>query len=172
MTGHVDMEAFQAVGITSEPVVAQVWKLATPLCRGEGMELLHVEFQREHGGRTLRLYLDKPGGITLDDCGNISRQLSDILDVSLETMPPYRLEISSPGAKRPLGKISDFDLFKGCRTKIRTALPINGRKNFTGVLEGVDGQNVQMTIDNKPITIAFTDIVKAHLINNIGENEC
>ncbi len=172
MNGHVDTETPQAVGITSDPLVARVWKLAGPLCLGEGVELVHVEFQNEHGGRILRLYLDKSEGITLDDCGNISRQLSDILDVSLETKSSYRLEVSSPGSQRPLGKISDFEHFKGCRTKIRTAQPINGRKNFTGILDGVSGLTVQLTIDNKPITIAFADIVKAHLINYSGENAC
>jgi ribosome maturation factor RimP len=89
-------------------MVAKVWRLAEPLCLSEGLELVHVEYQREPAGRTLRIYLDKPGGVTLDDCVNISRQLSDLLDVGLETEAPYRMEVSSPGIQRPLGRLERF----------------------------------------------------------------
>lgn len=165
-------ENLQVVGITASSVIGQVWELADPLCRAEGVELVYVEYQREHGGLTLRLYLDKPGGITLDDCTNISRQLGDILDVGLESQPPYRLEVSSPGQQRPLGKLSDFERFKGCRAKVRTNRPLNGQKNFSGTLDGVSGSGVQLILNSGPITIALADIVKAHLINFNGETEC
>ena len=101
----------QVVGATANPIVERVWQLAQPLCASEGVELVHVEYQREQGGRTLRLYLDKPGGVTLDDCAGISRHLGDLLDVSLETAASYRLEVSSPGSKRPLGRLEDFKRF-------------------------------------------------------------
>ena len=152
------------VGATTNPVVGQVWRLAEPLCLGEGMELVHVEFHREPAGRILRLYLDKPGGVTLDDCAAVSRQLSDILDVALDAQGPYRMEVSSPGMRRPLGKRSDFERFRGCRAKVRTARPIKGRKNFTGTLEGVSGPTVRIVADNQTMTIEFADIVKAHLL--------
>jgi ribosome maturation factor RimP len=99
----------------------------------------------------------------LDDCARISRQLSDLLDVSLETEVSYNLEISSPGPNRPLGKISDFERFKGRRVKIRTSQPINGQKSFTGILDSVDGANIQLGINNQPIAIAFDCITKAQL---------
>ena len=153
------------VGSTTNPVLARVWQLAEPLCLGEGMELVHVEYQREPGGRVLRIYLDKPGGVTLDDCVNISRQLGDILDVGLDMELAYRMEVSSPGVNRPLGKLSDFERFRGRRVKLKTRQPIRGRKNFTGTLEGIEDSSVRLMVDNQTMDIAFTDIVKAHLIN-------
>lgn len=153
------------VGSTANPMVARVWQLAEPLCLGEGMELVHVEYQREPGGRVLRIYLDKPGGVTLDDCVNVSRQLGDILDVGLDMELAYRMEVSSPGVKRPLGKLSDFERFQGHRVKVRTCQPIKGQRNFTGTLEGIDDLSVRLTVGSQTMDIAFTDIVKAHLIN-------
>jgi ribosome maturation factor RimP len=155
----------QVIGMEANPMVGKVWQLAELLCQGEGMELVHVEYQREPAGRTLRIYLDKPGGVTLDDCVNISRQLSDLLDVGLETEAPYRMEVSSPGVQRPLGKLSDFERFQGCRAKVRTTQPIQGRKNFTGTLQGLSGPSVLLMVDNQTVSIAFADIVKAHLIH-------
>lgn len=163
MAADIEKEELQIVGLAHNPMLAQVWRLAQPLCLGEGVELVHVEYQREHGGRTLRIYLDKSGGITLDDCANISRQLSDILDVGLETDAPYRLEVSSPGMPRPLGKLDDFNRFKGGRIKIRTSRPIDGQKNFTGILGGVSGPMVRLNVDNQAVDIAFVDIAKAHI---------
>ena len=163
LTANTENEELQIVGLTDNPMLAQVWRLAEPLCLGEGVELVQVEYQREHGGRTLRIYLDKSGGITLDDCVHISRQLSDILDVGLETDAPYRLEVSSPGMPRPLGKLDDFNRFKGGRIKIRTSRPIDGQKNFTGILDGVSGPMVRLNVDNQSVDIAFVDIAKAHI---------
>lgn len=172
MNDGMEPETLNIVGLAASPVLGRVWRLADPLCRAEGVELVQVEYQREHGGLTLRLYLDKPGGITLDDCADISRQLGDLLDVDLNLPARYRLEVSSPGLQRPLGKLSDFERFKGHRAKIRTARPLNGQKNFSGILNGVSGQDVQLTLDKGPITIALSDIAKAHLINYNGETAC
>ena len=153
------------VGVASNPMIAKVWQLAEPLCLGEGMELVHVEFQREPGGRILRIYLDKPDGVTLDDCVGISRQLGDILDVGLETELSYRMEVSSPGVQRPLGKLGDFERYLGRQARIRLIQPIAGRKNFSGTLEGIDGEVVLLKVDQHTMRIALADIAKAHLIN-------
>lgn len=165
MTEEVKDSLPPVVGSASNPVVGRVWQLAEPLCLGEGMELVHVEFQREPAGRTLRIYIDKPGGVMLDDCVNISRQLGDILDVGLDMELAYRMEVSSPGVQRPLGRLSDFERFQGHRVKVRTSQPIQGRKNFTGTLEGIEGLYVRLVVGGQRMDIAFTDIVKAHLIN-------
>ncbi|CAB1083543.1 hypothetical protein D1AOALGA4SA_11104 [Olavius algarvensis Delta 1 endosymbiont] len=147
-----------------QKVIQQVWSLAEPLCSSEGLELIQVEYQRESAGRILRLYVDKPDGIKLEDCVGVSRQMSDILDVNLADVGPYSLEVTSPGPERPLAKKEDFDRFKGNRAKLKTYLPINGRKNFTGVLLGITGDEVSLQIDEQIITIGFTDISKARLI--------
>jgi ribosome maturation factor RimP len=149
--------------------VDTVIRLAEPLCIAEGLELVHVEYQREPGGLTLRFYLDRAGGVTLDDCVDISRQLEDLLDVHTPDAPPYRLEVSSPGLDRPVGKLKDFIRFEGHRAKIRLAVAINGRKNFTGVLAGVVDETIRLALDKETISIKFSDIVRARLINYNGE---
>ena len=146
-----------------QKIVKQVWALAAPLCESEGLELIQVEYQRESHGRILRLYVDKPDGINLDDCIVVSRQMGDILDVHLEDVGPYSLEVTSPGPERPLAKKQDFAKFKGNRVKIKTDQPLNGRKNFKGVLLGISGDEVSLQIEDKIITIEYADILKARL---------
>ena len=172
MQGQTSIEELHIVGIADNPMLAKVWQLAEPLCSGEAVELVHVEYLNEKGGRILRFFIDKPGGVTLDDCANISRQLGDILDVGLESQAPYRLEISSPGSPRPLGKLDDFEIHKGGRIKIRTTRPINGQKNFSGVLESVSGLTVHLKVNDQPVAIAFADIKKAYITHINGENAC
>ena len=150
--------------VNEKKVIQQVWALAETLCESEGLELIQVEYQRESAGRILRLYVDKPGGIRLDDCIGVSRQMNDILDVNLADVGPYNLEVTSPGPERPLARRQDFDKFKGARTKIKTYQPLNGRKNFKGVLLGISGDEVSLQIDEQIITIAYADISKARLI--------
>jgi len=151
-------------------VLASVSRLAEPLCQSEGLELVHVEYQREPGGVTLRIYLDKPGGVTLDDCVDVSRQLEDLLDVHAGDLPPYRLEVSSPGVDRPVGRLDDFQRFAGQRARIRVATPVDGRKNFSGVLDGVVEGKIQLKMDDGIVHLDFSDILRARLINFNGEH--
>jgi ribosome maturation factor RimP len=155
-----------------EDIVAKTWELAESLCLSEGMELIHVEFQRESGGRILRLYIDKPGGVNVDDCATVSTQLGDILDIKLDTEFPYTLEISSPGIDRPMSRFSDFKKFSGNLAKIKTAYPINGQKNFKGILRGVLDENIILQTDTETVVIPFQDIAKAKLVNLNGDNTC
>ena len=159
-TGGPDRSAKPA---NEKKVAAQVSMLAEPLCAIEGLELVHVEFQREANGRILRLYIDKPDGISLDDCVDVSRQMGDILDVNLEEIGPYSLEVTSPGPRRPLAKHQDFERFKGHRAKITTSRPLNGQKNFTGVLAGLSGDKINLQIGEENIVIPYQDILKARL---------
>jgi len=149
--------------VSEKKVAGLVRSLAEPLCESEGLELVHVEFQREASGRILRLYIDKPDGIKLDDCVGVSRQMNDILDVNLEELGPYSLEVTSPGPERPLAKQEDFEKFKGNRVKIKTSRPLNGQKNFTGILMGISGEQVTLKIDDEAIVIPYQDISKARL---------
>ena len=149
--------------VNEKKIVKQVWTLAEPLCAAEELELIQVEFQRESNGRILRLYVDKPGGIRLDDCVGVSRQMGDILDVHLDNVGPYSLEVTSPGPERPLARKRDFDKFKGNLVKIKTNQPLDGRKNFKGVLLGISGDEVSLQTKEQIITIAHPDIFKARL---------
>ena len=134
------------------------------------MELVHVEYQRETAGRTLRLYIDQPGGVSLNDCVNISRQLGDLLDIDLEHLGPYNLEVSSPGTDRPLGKQSDYERFKGNVARITTNKPIDGQKNFKGILSGISDGKVTLAIGDKSVALPFKKITRARLVDYHGEN--
>jgi len=148
-------------------MIARTIDLLDPLCEAEGMELVHIECQREAGGRILRLYIDKPGGVTLDDCMHISRQSSDMIDVYLEDTGPFNLEVSSPGQNRPLGRKRDFDRFKGNRVNIRTTSSIGGKKKINGVLLGISEDVVKVSIDDQIVDIPYNEIAKARLADNI-----
>jgi len=154
-------------------VIEKVEHIVEPLCNAEGMELVFVEYQRESSGRILRVYIDKPGGVKLDDCVLISRQMGDLLDVYMEDVGPYNLEVSSPGSDRPIGRMADYERFKGCETRIKTIQSVDGRKNFRGVLMGVSEENIiNIMVDGKAVAIPFREIRSARLIQFNGEYPC
>ena len=159
-------ENFIAAGKFISDIVSLVRDLAEPVCESEGMELILVEYVPEKGGKTLRLYIDKPGGITLDDCAFVSHQVGDILDVNLEGSGSYNLEVSSPGPERPLAKIDDFERFEGNIIKIKTSRPIDGQKKFKGILSGIFEGVVTLSIENKTVAIPFQDITRARLVKH------
>jgi ribosome maturation factor RimP len=150
-----------------DEVVSRIRGLAETLCESEEMELVHLEFQREAGGRILRVYIDKPGGVGLNDCVHISRQLGDLLDVYLDgDEPAYNLEVSSPGSERPISKPSDFERFAGRTVKIRTRQPLSGQKTFTGKLIGISEGIVRLEQKEVIRTIPYGEISKARLIHS------
>lgn len=150
-------------------VLRQIEALAGPLCDSEGLELVHIEYQRESGGRILRLYIDRLAGVSIDDCVNVSRQLNDLLDVNLDDMGPYTLEVTSPGPERPLSKLQDYERFKGRKAKIKTRQPINEQKNFTGIIIGTSAEQIKLSSNEKTVVIPFGDIAKARLVDADGE---
>lgn len=148
-------------------LIAQVREIVIPLCDDEGVELVHVEHAREPGGYKLRLYIDKPGGVKLDDCARVSRELGALLDINLtEDFGPYNLEVSSPGSQRPLVKLSDFERFKDNKVKITTVSAIDGQKNFKGTLLGTSPGFVKLNVNDKSIEIPFQAIARARLNPN------
>jgi ribosome maturation factor RimP len=156
----------------TKDIISQAKDIATPLIMAEGMELVYIEYQHEPGGTVLRLYIDKPGGVSLDNCVLISRQLGDLLDINLEQSISYRLEVSSPGANRPLIKKQDFQRFKGQIAKIKVSRPVDGQKNFKGVLMGIDKEIVELMEDDRKIAIPYQEITKARLVDYNGDNRC
>ncbi len=154
-------------------IAARVSELAEPLCRAYGLELIHAEYQREAHGRILRLYIDKPGGVMLDDCAAVSRQMADLLDVGFEDIGPYHLEVSSPGTERPLGKKTDFEKYKGHMVKISTSRAAEGKKKFQGILSGVSEEGmVSLQIGENTVQIPFAEIIRARLVSQRGEKGC
>lgn len=146
-------------------IISRVYELGEPLCEAEGMELVCVEYQREPHGRVLRLYLDKPGGVTLNDCASFSRQIGDILDVALDDAGAYSLEVSSPGPNRPLGKRRDFIKYQGNTVEIRVSQELDGKKKFKGILEGMSEDTVHLRTKNATLAIPYERIVRARLVN-------
>lgn len=165
------VQSKQKRSASREAVLSIVRELGDPLCSSENMELVHVESLHGDGSRIIRLYIDKPGGVTLDDCVGISRQMGDLLDVAFEGDEPYRLEVSSPGADRPLSRKEDFDRFAGKKIRIKIDKPVSGQANFTGILLGISGENVEITTGDKTVAIAFDSIIKARLVVDNGDND-
>ena len=129
-----------------------------------GMELVHLEMKREPGGLLLRLYIDKEGGVTLDDCARISRQLSVQLDVDDPIEERYTLEVSSPGLDRPLFSDGDFARFSGRKIRLSTHVPLEGRRNYQGRLDGIVDGSVRLTLeDGRQVAIPRDQVAKARL---------
>ena len=125
----------------------KVQAIAREIVDFEGLELVHLEMKNEPGGCLLRLYIDKEGGVTLDDCSRISRQLSAQLDVDDPIPHRYTLEVSSPGLDRPLHSDSDFKRFAGRTVRLSTNAPIDGRRNYRGRLLGLIDGAVHLALD-------------------------
>jgi ribosome maturation factor RimP len=136
-------------------------KVVEPAVSGMGYEL--VDVQQTNGGRLLRLFVDKPGGVTLDDCAAISRHLTRVLAV--EGIDYERLEVSSPGLDRPLRKEADFARFAGHKAEIRMRTPdASGRRRFVGVLRGTAAGHVSMELEGHNVELALDDVDRAKLI--------
>lgn len=148
----------------TDGVEDRVRALAAPVAEGFGLELVDIVFTSEFGRRVLRVYIDKPGGITVDDCERVSRELSTVLDVEDPIPQSYSLEVSSPGLDRPLKTEKDFSRFAGRRARIRSKEAIDGRRNFKAVIDEASGGQVSVTdFDGKKFTIDISNIEKARL---------
>lgn len=162
-TGGGRRTSAPVVKIKEKEVIRQVEALVAPVLAADGMELVLVEYRRESGGRVMRLFIDKPGGITLDDCTGVSRHTGDLLDVSLGDIGPYRLEVSSPGLDRPLVKPADFERFAGERIRLRLKAPLDGRKNYKGRLSASDAEGITIETDTGPVRVRYGLIAWARL---------
>jgi ribosome maturation factor RimP len=143
-------------------------ELCEPVVTGQGYELVDLEFRNEPGsGWVLRVFIDKhqEGGVSLDDCASVSRELSAVLDVADAIGPAYSLEVSSPGLNRPLKKEADFARFIGKKAKIRTRHPVGeSRRNFSGTLVAVAGGKVKIDVGDQVCEVPVEDVEKANLV--------
>jgi len=146
----------------NETVADRVWKIAEPLVTNEGMEMVDVEFRRESNGAVLRLYLDRSGGVSLEDLSRVSRQVGDLLDVHDVVPGAYTLEVSSPGINRRLRRADHFERYLGQRVRVRTQAPLDGRRVFLGPLTAVDADGITLLQDGVPCVIRFTEIAQAN----------
>ncbi|MCR6107030.1 ribosome maturation factor RimP [Salipaludibacillus agaradhaerens] len=151
----------------AESIHSTIEQLVQPVLEELSLELVDVEFQKEGKSWFLRVYIDGDGGVDLDDCTSVSERLSELLDEHDPIEQAYYLEVSSPGAERPLKKEKDMENAIGKNVFVTTYAPINGEKAFEGKLTQFDGET--LTIETKiktrivPVNIPYNKVAKARL---------
>ncbi len=148
----------------------RVKELVTPIIVGQELELIDVEFTREGQVRYLRIFIDTPGGVTIDDCQKVSRECEVVLDIENIIRTQYVLEISSPGLDRPLKTKEDYIRFQKRLVKIKTFRAVQGRKKFLGYLQGITEEPAEgssyvtiVTTDDEETRIPYELIASARL---------
>jgi len=143
--------------------VRRVWALLEPELAGAGFELIEVEYGPHGSSGLLRLYIDRPGGVTIDDCAAVSRLASAYLDRSDPIPGAYTLEVSSPGIDRPLRRLQDFERFAGEAVRVRTSTAVEGRKKFSGKLAGISDGMLLIESDGETYRIHLENVKHANL---------
>ena len=144
-------------------VTETVWNLAQPLAAEQGVELWDVEYVKEAGQWFLRVYLDKDGGIGINDCEAFSRALDPILDEADPIPGSYVFEVSSAGAERELKRPGDFEKFLGSDVEGKLYQAVDGRKTYTGKLVSYADGDVTVAVGNTEKTFAKADVASVHL---------
>ena len=144
-------------------LIPSLWSMIEPVLEPEGIELVDIEFKLEGGRWVLRLYIDTPQGVTLDDCELVSRQIGALLDIKDPIEHRYVLEVSSPGINRVLRKEEDFRLFAGSPVRIRTRRKLAGRRNFQGILKGMEDSAIILEVEGARVEIDPNNVEKANL---------
>jgi ribosome maturation factor RimP len=146
-------------GILRERLIA----LIEPLLERLGYELVELEYSSGRAHAVLRLFIDREAGVTLDDCAQVSREVSTLLDVQDPIPSAYTLEVSSPGFDRVLRTQAHFGRFVGSRVFVELKEPRAGRRRYTGTLLTVDAAGIALEVDREHVTVAFDEIGKARL---------
>ena len=153
-----------------ESIAERVQQLAEQVAIDHGVELVHAEVAGPENKPIVRVFIDKPHGVTHDDCSEVSVHLGTILDVEDFIHASYTLEVSSPGLERGLYKRSDFERFVGSQAKMKTRQPVDGQRNFRGTLLGVDGDYVLFDDrTNGQVRVPLDWIKKANLEVDVNE---
>ena len=130
-----------------------------------GCELWGVEYHSSGKHAQLRIFIERdPGGVTIDDCEKVSRQVSSVMDVEEPISGEYRLEVSSPGMDRPLYRLEQYSKFVGHTISLRLRVAFEGRKKFTGLFKGIEGEDVVLEVDNEEYLLPFELIDKANIV--------
>lgn len=132
--------------MSKKSIEEQVAEFTQPVVEPLGLELVDVEFVKEGANWYLRVYIDKPGGVEVEDCQEVSGKVSDLLDQRDPIPQAYFLEVSSPGLDRPLKKDKDFERYSGELVKVNTYAPIDGKKSFTGNLLGLQEDGIHLEV--------------------------
>lgn len=145
----------------------QVVEVVEPVVTGLGYELVGAEFGQAENGTTLRVYIDKPEGIVMEDCAAVSRQLNAVLDVEDTIKSAYLLEVSSPGVDRPLFTEAQFAAQVGEEVRVRMADGVGGRRNFKGELVAVKAGIATVEVDGIDYELDIADVEQAHIRGRI-----
>lgn len=140
-----------------------LYELLEPTLAGLGYEL--VDLERSPGGKLLRVFIDKPDGVNVDDCVTVSNHLSRLLAV--ENVDYDRLEVSSPGLDRPLKKTADFIRFAGESVKLRLRVALQGQRNFVGILREVKDGILKLEVDGKMLDLELNNLEKVRLVSKL-----
>ncbi|MDR3416962.1 MAG: ribosome maturation factor RimP [Nevskia sp.] len=138
--------------------------LLEPVVADLGYELLLLEFNPHKGAASLRLFIDAPGGVGLEDCARVSREVAATLDVEDPIPQSYQLEVSSPGLDRPLVKPEHFRRFRGEQVRVEMLVPVGGRRRFRGVLLEAGDREVVLQMPDGPVTLPLSGIERARLV--------
>ena len=144
--------------------LVRVRSLVEPVLNELGYELVDLRFLTDQGRWVLRLFMDKEGGIQVGDCERVSREVETLLEVESVIGERYSLEVSSPGLDRPLVREADFIRYAGQQASLKTREPIDGRRNYKGLLKGMEGSLIMMEIDGKEFRIPIGLVERARLI--------
>mgnify|MGYP001188012089 CR=1 FL=1 len=129
-----------------------------------GLELWGIEHVAQGKFSLLRIYIEREEGVSIEDCEKVSRQVSALLDVEEPISGEFTLEVSSPGLDRPLFNAGQFEQFTGSEVRVRTSTPIDGRRKFKGLIEGVSGEVVSVQVEGKTFQLKQPDIEKANIV--------
>lgn len=140
--------------------------LLAPAVAAVGFELWGLEFLQQGRRSMLRIFIDGPDGVGVDDCARVSHQVSGVLDVEDPISGEYTLEVSSPGWDRPLFTLPQFSRYVGNEISVRLASPLAGRRRFKGVLQQVTDASIEMLVDGASVAIPFATIDKANVEPN------
>ena len=139
-------------------------ELLAPTVEATGFELLGIEFMSAGRHSTLRLYIDHPDGITVDNCAQVSREVSAILDVEDPIPNEYNLEVSSPGLDRPLFTPAHFAKVVGQKIEVKIAIPQEGRRRFKGQLQAIEDDMLVIEVDGKQYRLLMDNVDKANVV--------
>ena len=150
-------------------ILTSVIEVVSPLCEENGCFLYDAEFQKEGKNQILRIYVDKDGGINIDECETVSRLISKKLDDEDLIATAYQLEVSSPGAERKLTKDWHYEKVMGKQIEVSLYAPMDGKKTLTGILETYDANEVTLQTNGNSVSISKDKIASAKLYFDINE---
>jgi len=153
---------YQALTMAS-PLRGKLIALTEPLLGQLGYELVDLEYAPGRAHAQLRIFIDQPQGVGLDDCERASREISALLDVEDPVPTGYTLEVSSPGLDRVLRTPAHFQRFVGQRVRVELASPRDGRRRYTGRLEALTAEGIELNVDGAMVAVSFADIGRARL---------